>query len=110
MQVVLGKEYRLEIERKIKKENTPWYANSSSRLHRYVVWGDLDGLLVIAKDRTKLLTNYISVVLVDIPEEAFLITQRCLTVPTRRLPRKKLCVCDSLDFYRYGCQCPNMPW
>lgn len=105
MEILIGKEYRLEIEKELKDKATPWHKDPKSKLYQYLQWGDLDGLHVKTLGRSKIITavTYYRVALITIPTEDFLVSRRCLNTPTRKLAKQ--CLCDSMDLYLYGCKC-----
>jgi len=100
----IGQDYALDIGRDLRDLPTPWVLKKKSRLHpKYVVWGDLDGEIVTAKRRTKILTKYILVILKRGPNEEFSVPQSCLLEITQRLPI--VCCCETTTLMRVGCQC-----
>ena len=100
----IGQKYVLEISKDLEDIPCPWASDPKSRLFfKYVKWSDLHDKVVIVKAKTKLLTDYVVVELVDDPIADFTVPAKCLLNITYRLPI--VCACDSLDLVRKGCSC-----
>jgi len=100
----IGQDYALDIGKDLKDLPTPWVLSKQSKLHpKYVIWGDLDGEIVTAIRKTRILTKYILVVLKNGPQEEFSVPQNCLLEITKRLP--VVCVCVLRTLMSSGCKC-----
>lgn len=96
----IGKDYKLSVPIDQLDEPILWARPSQSP---YKVWRDIAGKTVTVRSSTRILTKYLLVNLIDLPNEKFYIQKGYLNEIST--PKLISCCCHIWTLMNRGCQC-----
>jgi hypothetical protein len=102
MVIKAGHEYLLTIDKSIHKDPIVW-VNPNRVTFQYSTWGEIDKKIVKVKSKTRILTTYYIVSLVDLPEEFFYVPKNFLD--EIKVQNTVKCTCEIYLLMNRGCQC-----